>query len=57
MRKRLDSGENNVFVKRLHGVSEVVLCDMSVCAIMILTHWVTRKVCQTSDCYYLSDYE
>jgi hypothetical protein len=36
MRKRFDSGESGVFVKRLHGVSEVVVCHMSVFAVMFL---------------------
>jgi hypothetical protein len=37
MRKRFDSGESDVFVKRLHGVSEVVVCHMlSVFAVMFL---------------------
>ena len=37
MRKRFDSGKSDVFVKRLHGVSEVVVCHMlSVFAVMFL---------------------
>jgi hypothetical protein len=36
MRKGFDSGESDVFVKRLHGVSEVVVCHMSVFVVMFL---------------------
>jgi len=33
---RVDSGESDVFVKTLHGESEVVVCHMSVFAVMFL---------------------
>jgi hypothetical protein len=36
MRKGFDSGESDVFVKRLYGVSEVVVCHMSVFVVMFL---------------------
>ena len=36
MRKGFDSGVSDVFVKRLHGVSEAVVCHMSVFVVMFL---------------------
>jgi hypothetical protein len=37
MQKRFDSGESDVLVKRLGGVSGVVMCHvLSVCAVMFL---------------------
>jgi hypothetical protein len=45
MRKRFDSGESDVFVKRLREVSEVVVCHMLPVFAVMFVHIRLRVRC------------